>query len=80
MARGWESKSVESQMDSAAERSVRKENPKTAEQIDRERKRESLQLTRVRVVHDLESAQHERHKDQLRAALAHLDAEIQRLS
>ena len=79
MARGWESKSVESQMDSAAERGSRKGDPKTQEEIEREQKRESLLLTRRRVVHDIENAHHERHREMLRAALAHLDHQIEQL-
>ncbi len=66
-------------MDSAAERSTRKGQLQTSEEIERQRKKESLELTRRRVVHDIESAHHERHKDMLRAALAHLDHEIELL-
>jgi hypothetical protein len=76
MARGWESKSVESQMESAAERKANRDFTKSPEQLERDRKRESLELTRRRVLHDIETAHHERHREQLRAALAFLDAEI----
>lgn len=66
-------------MDSAAERSARKEHTQTPEELERERKKDSLLLTRRRVLHDIESAHHERHKEMLRAALAHLDHQIELL-
>jgi len=66
-------------MDSAVERSSRKGITQTPEEIDRERKKDSLLLSRRRVIHDIENAHHERHKELLRAALAHLDHEIELL-
>jgi hypothetical protein len=50
------------------------------EDLERRREREGLQLSRVRVLHDLETARHSRYREQLEAALAHLDAEIARLT
>ncbi len=80
VARGWESKSVESQMElaesgkttSAVERSSK-------EQIERQRKKESLELTRKRVVNDLAACRNPRYRVVLEAGLAHLDREIQAL-
>jgi hypothetical protein len=74
MARGWESKSIESQIEEAA---GRKEQARRISELDAER--DSLMLTRKRVVHDLEAATHPRYRAQLEAALAHLDAQIARL-
>jgi hypothetical protein len=47
------------------------------EQLERQRKRESLELSRTRVVNDLAACQNPRYRVVLEAALAHLDREIQ---
>jgi hypothetical protein len=77
MARGWESKSVESQIESAESRRAATQaeaiNPREAERI---KKRESLLLSRTRVVHDLESAHNPRYREILSAALKHLDDKL----
>lgn len=80
MARGWESKSVESQIDSAESHRGKSEPAKqTAEEIARGSARHSLELTRTRVLNDLETATHERYREILRQALAHVDAELAKL-
>jgi len=80
MARGWESKSIESQIESAEERRVASraamQDPVEAE---RKRQRESLLLQRTRVVHDLDQARHPRHRETLQAALNHLDQKLAEL-
>jgi hypothetical protein len=43
------------------------------------RKKEDLQLSRTRVLNDLEAAQNPRYKLMLNQALAHLDQELSRL-
>lgn len=78
MARGWESKSVESQIEDA-DRSDRTE-PLTPEQREIRRKRESLELSRRRVLHDLETAGLPVRRASLEHALAFLDEEIGKLS
>jgi hypothetical protein len=81
MARGWESKSVESQMEAAeSRRGSAAARAKTEDQILRERERESLELTRKRVLKDIEAATHPRHRAQLEAALAHVEKRIQELT
>ena len=81
MARGWESKSVESQMEAleskkpASHRVVRTEEQK---RVDRER--ESLQMSRKRVLHDIETATHPRYREQLETALRYLDSRLKELS
>jgi hypothetical protein len=77
MARGWESKSVESQIEDA-DRSDRIE-PLTPEQREIRRKRESLELSRRRVLHDLEAAGSPVRRASLEHALAFLDEEIGKL-
>ncbi|HET8922668.1 MAG TPA: hypothetical protein VFN26_06680 [Candidatus Acidoferrum sp.] len=81
MARGWESKGVESQVE---ETQTPKEKSgsgaKTPEQLMREQQRKDLQLSRTRVVNDLAAATHPNHRKSLEAALAHLDKKISELS
>ena len=71
MARGWESKSVEAQIEAA-------ENPEHGRGTisERDKKKEGLLLTRVRVARDLETARNARHRRILEQALEHLDREI----
>jgi hypothetical protein len=81
MARGWESKSVESQMDSAeSQRSTPAADQKRQEEMARGSARHSLELTRTRVLNDLEHATHDRYREILRKALAHIDAELAKLA
>jgi hypothetical protein len=81
MARGWESKDVESQVDAAAERAALAKSPKlTPEEAERKVQRESLQLSRKRVLHDIETSQNPRYRATLEAALKHLDDKIALLS
>jgi hypothetical protein len=77
MARGWESKSIESQIESTSERTRPSAAAQiTAEQINRQREREGLELSKTRVIHDLEKAVHPQYREQLQAALRHLEARI----
>jgi hypothetical protein len=80
MARGWESKSVEEQIESAQARGKPAAARKGAEQLGRERERASIELTRTRVMHDLAAAKHPRHREMLEAALKHLDDKLAALA
>ena len=79
MARGWESKSVEAQIDgaelhrSAALAQATAPSPKTLELI---RKKETILLSRTRVVRELANAQNPRYITVLKKALADLDAQL----
>jgi hypothetical protein len=81
MARGWESKSVEAQIDMAgaglqsrgAAAAANAPDPATLEAI---RKKENIALSRTRVIHELESARNPRYKAVLTKALADLDAQL----
>jgi len=80
MARGWESKSVEAQIDMAeVRRAVPAKGVHTTETLEVIRKKENILLSRTRVVHDLESAQNPRYKAVLSKALADLDAQLSTL-
>ena len=80
MARGWESKSVESQIESAELRREQLAATKaTAEETEKQRQREGFQLHRVRVLRDIEKAHSCGYREQLEAALQHLDKRIAEL-
>lgn len=79
MARGWESKSVEEQQSTAtatAAAAVRARSPLSEVEIERRHRRESIELERVRVMHDLEAAHNPRYQKMLQLALAHLDQKL----
>lgn len=77
MARGWESKEVESQIEAAETRaSQSKKKRKSEEELKVQRERESLELSRTRVVQDLASAVNPKYREQLQRSLAHLDEKL----
>ena len=77
VARGWESKSVEEQVESAEPKKARSASKElTPEQQARQKELEGLQLSRTRIVRELEAATHPRHREQLTAALKFLDDKI----
>jgi|HubBroStandDraft_6_1064221.scaffolds.fasta_scaffold2218574_1 hypothetical protein len=83
MARGWESKSVEEQIDMAEPRRRKRSvplKPQSVDPLDLIRKRESLQLSRTRVVQELNTAQNSRYRELLSKALADLDSNLAKLS
>lgn len=77
MARGWESKSVESQMeDAAARRARRKSAPPPQQAPLQQAKRRSLELDLLRVRGELSRCANPRFRAQLEAELRHLEAEL----
>jgi hypothetical protein len=77
MARGWDSKAVEEQVQEHQEKDDgNKRRQLTPQQLETRRKREVLLLSRSRVEKDLQTAQNPRHRDQLNSALAALDAQL----
>jgi hypothetical protein len=80
MARGWESKSVESQIE-ASETQVRSSLDERIPAAEMEvlRKRESLILSRTRVLRELEASQNPRYRNMMEKARADLDADLRRL-
>lgn len=78
MARGWESKSVESQIDDAASLADRGE-ALTPEQREIRSKRASLDLSRRRVLQELQTTRSAVRRASLEQALAFLDEEIEKL-
>jgi hypothetical protein len=77
MARGWESKSVESQQHEAP--GARQQQRMSAEELERRSKRESLELSRARVSRELASARSDVHRAALENALRYLDDELRKL-
>jgi len=81
MARGWESKGVEVQVESnEGQKHSSGPETKSSDQQVRERMIRDLQLSRTRVTNDLASATNPNHRKSLEAALAHLDQKIAELS
>lgn len=81
MARGWESKSVEDQVEqSKTEQSQGKKAHLTPTQIDLRRRQEVLRLSRAQVERELQASQNPRYREQLNRALADLDAQIAQLA
>jgi hypothetical protein len=80
MARGWESKSVEEQIDMAEVRRHAVPAKKlSAQELEIVRKREGLLLSRTRVLREMENARNPRYKSVLGKALADLDAQLSAL-
>jgi len=80
MARGWESKSIEDQIESAQSRPQRiTGTPLTADQINVIRERENLMLSRTRVQRELETSKNPRYVQLLTRELKTLDSRIRRL-
>ena len=78
MARGFESKSVESQQADRFERGGRGESG-SREELERRGKRESLELSRRRVENELAATKSEVHRTALQNALRYLDDELSKL-
>ena len=76
MARGWESKSVEQQQESAAFEHRGGKRRLTPAQIEVEQRRQALRLSRQQILQQLEVASNPRHRQMLEAALADLDEQI----
>jgi hypothetical protein len=80
MARGWESKAVEGQVqefESKESRTQRRQLSQDQKEI--QRKIEVLLLSRARVEKELQSSENPRYREQLNRALIDLDAQISKL-
>jgi len=77
MARGWESKSVEDQQQTAsAVKEARALNRLTPQQRERQAQKQSLLLSRAQTISRLKSATNEKYRAQLELALRHLDEKL----
>ncbi|HXH39210.1 MAG TPA: hypothetical protein VNN08_11330 [Thermoanaerobaculia bacterium] len=81
MARGFESKSVESNRQDAEDERANRGRGKRLDihEIERRQKREGLELSRRRIVNEIETTSSERRRESLRAALAHLEKELAKI-
>jgi uncharacterized FlaG/YvyC family protein len=77
MARGWESKSVESQMEEAKDEQAAggKQRLTDAERKD-QIERDNLKLSRAYVVSQIEASTNERYTESLRQALSEIDRKL----
>jgi len=78
MARGWESKSVESQIE-GADKSLDRGAVLTPEEKQRRQKLAGLEMSRRRVLEDIDATPSEARRASLKQALAFLDQEIEGL-
>ena len=76
MARGWESKSVEAQIESANRLPGEVKVRLTPQQLETQQKCESLLLHRTRVLSDLEKCNDERYRKTLGDGLAFLEQQL----
>jgi hypothetical protein len=79
VARGWESKAVEAQVEAASEEPAEAKPRLSAEQLENRRRKSTLSLARAQVLQQLEASSNPRHRSMLESALADLDAELAEL-
>jgi hypothetical protein len=80
MARGWESKAVEEQMEQASQSvSEAPRSPNSPEAIQRRNKLDTLRLTRSRISEQLQKARRVTHRQMLHQSLRAIEAEIEAL-
>jgi hypothetical protein len=79
VARGWESKAVESQQQ---DRSLggRRPEPPSKEARERAQRRTACELSRARVLSELSACRSDVRRHALESALAHLEAELASLT
>lgn len=80
MARGWESKSVEAQMEGASDgggSGTRQALSDGEKKVQRER--DNLRLSRAYVQHQIESSTNERYTESLRKALSEIDQRLAKI-
>jgi hypothetical protein len=78
MARGWESKEVESQIEAAEARKLYRPAPVETSEDQREAIREidCLQLSRTRILNDIEASENPRYREMLGRSLQFLDDKL----
>ena len=81
MAKGWESKSVEEQQSQAPNTNGSKSSKPqlTPEQIAQKQQRNGLELSRQRVLQQLQGACNPNHRSMLERALADLNGQLEKL-
>jgi len=80
MARGWESKAVEGQVQERESKEERKNKKQVSlDEVEVRRQRGILMLSRSRVEIQLRDAQASRYREQLTRALADIDSQLEKL-
>ena len=80
MARGWESKSIENQIDEAeAKKEARRKQSLSPAESQYLQRKEELLRERARITREMERAYMRRHLVMLERGLAHIDAELAKL-
>jgi hypothetical protein len=80
MARGFESKSVADQQESAREARRRRKDEKDEAEPARVLRRRRLELARADILHRMEVVEAEPHREMLQRALTALEKELARLA
>ncbi len=82
MARGWESKAVEQQIETKTTEFVSTPSKKTrtADQVHQLIEKRNLEVARAKVQHELELSQNPRYSQMLTRALTELDEKIAQFS
>ena len=80
MARGWESKQVESQIEDGQEKHPVVGAPKSADDKEAEREKQNLLLSRAYIQHQIESSSNDRYTESLNKALEEIDRKLADLS
>ena len=76
MARGWESKSVEAQIEEKEKATAKSVKTRTADQVQQIMEKRTLELARAKVAHELASSQNPRYAQMLQRSLSELDRKI----
>jgi hypothetical protein len=78
MARGWESKSVEAQIEEAtsSESNPGERSSPSPREVQQQLKRADLLLSRKRILQQLEVTSSERYSEMLRRSLSELDSQL----
>jgi hypothetical protein len=79
MARGWESKAVESQQQDMARGARKREPPPSASEREALDRRRTLELARARTVADLQTSMSAPHRSMLEQALRAIDEQLRRI-
>jgi len=76
MARGWESKQVESQMEDGREKQPVTGDAKSADDKEAEREKQNLLLSRAYIQHQIESSSNNRYTESLNKALEEIERKL----
>lgn len=81
MARGWESKSVEAQIEESTSSTPVSERPaQSAQEVQAKMRKAALMLSRRRVMQELKNGANDRYSELLQRTLVDLDSQIAQAS